>query len=918
MKRLIIGILLFHISICCIAQKEANNWYFGGYAALNFNSGGPQVLYNSQMLADEGCSSISDKNGNLLFYSNGFFIWNRNHQRMTDPATGFLSIIGDNDEGTQTGVIIPWTGRDSLYFVFSIGQLGGNLYYSVVNMNRNGGLGEVVQRKILLLAGVCEKLTAVTHCNKTDFWAITHKFNSDEYYAYLINQTGIVTTPVISPTGNPIVNTNGMEWEKSMGYLKNSPDGRMLAAAHYIYDYTEITDFNTATGAITNPRKLYSRPAGTIPTIQDGNYGVEFSPDSRFLYVSSYYYLPNDTSAIYQFDITQPTEAAIQASRSLITSNSWLNGCYALQLGPDRKIYVALHNEYLGVINYPNVQGTGCQFVRDAIHLDNGNGSHVSVFGLPNFIQSFFNDPLIALGNCQFSNISFSLQNTIGISSVLWDFGDPASGPNNTSTSFTPTHIFTQPGQYQVKTILYHINGCGADTIYKIVHAGIFQVFLGTDTTICQGDTLKLKMNIPNGGNVWSNGSTDTVLKVYQTGTYWVRVGLGDCTASDTISVTVRALPAFSLGNDQLICSGQSVNLSPNPTPANVTYLWNTGASTSTITTTIDGTYCLQVTENGFGCKYRDSVNIQFKTLPNYTLGPDISICEKDTAIFNATVAGATGYIWNTGASSPSIKAYQSGTYWADVLKDGCAFRDRVALTVKPLPVVNLGNDTTLCESNTLLLDAGNPGSQYLWQDNSSQQTLNVARPNIYNVRVTMNGCISKDTIIIKYDYKPIFTLGNDQPICDGQTISLQPKINNNAVTVNYLWSNGSTNTALPITGEGTYSLQLSNYCGAKTDDILVYKGVCKLYVPSAFTPNNDGLNDIFKAGYGENVTNFKMEIYNRWGQKIFTSNSINKGWDGRLNGIIQPHGAYVWLIHYTVAGDLKEYFLKGVVNLIQ
>ena len=100
------------------------------------------------MSSAEGCSSISDRNGNLLFYSDGYFIWNKNHHRMMD--NGSFSIIGDNADGTQTGIIVPWPLHDSLYFVFSLGQLGGNLYYSIVNMNRDGGLGEVVIKKALV------------------------------------------------------------------------------------------------------------------------------------------------------------------------------------------------------------------------------------------------------------------------------------------------------------------------------------------------------------------------------------------------------------------------------------------------------------------------------------------------------------------------------------------------------------------------------------------------------------------------------------------------------------------------------------------------------------------------------------------------------------------------------------------------
>ena len=103
---------------------------------------------------------------------------------------------------------------------------------------------------------MCEKLTAIRHCNKRDYWVVTHKFNSDEYQSFLITPSGLNINAVISPTGNFIVNTNGMEFTKTMGYLKNSPDGRLLAAAHFFSDYVELTDFNTTTGIVSNPRKL--------------------------------------------------------------------------------------------------------------------------------------------------------------------------------------------------------------------------------------------------------------------------------------------------------------------------------------------------------------------------------------------------------------------------------------------------------------------------------------------------------------------------------------------------------------------------------------------------------------------------------------------------------------------------------------
>jgi gliding motility-associated-like protein len=913
-----IGILLFLLwHQTCTAQGEANNWYFGVRAAISFNSGSPQPVFNSQMSTAEGCSSMSDRDGNLLFYSDGYFIWNRNHQRMTN--NGLFSVIGDNSDGSQTGVIVPWPNNDSLYYVFSIGQLGGNLYYSVVNINRNGGLGEVINKKVLLQSGVCEKLTAVRHCNKRDYWVVSHKFNSDEYCSFIVNPTGPISTPVLSPTGNFIVNSNGMEFSNTMGYLKNSPDGRLLAAAHYVNDYVELTDFNTTTGVVSNPRKLYVRPQGVISPVFDGAYGIEFSHDSRVLYVSSHYGPPhNDTTALYQFDVTQTSEAAIQASRFFIYGADWsYNTLTALQLGPDRKIYVAKYGDYLSVINRPEILGSGCQFTVDALYIDDGNSQHHIDFGLPNFIQSYFNDPVIAIGNCEFSNISFSLQNLVGVSSVLWDFGDPSSGANNISTLLNPTHIFSQQGQYRLKAILYNSNGCGADTIYKIVHAGEFKVFLGGDTTLCKGDTLLLKMKVPNAGNLWDNGSRDTILSITQEGKYWVKVNLGECTASDTMNVALRQLPQFSLGNDTLVCANKTLLLGSSSGDANVSYLWNTGANSSSITITTPGTYWLRLKEDSYGCEFRDSINVQSKSLPNYNLGNDTALCEKQTLALTAAINGSNKYLWNTGETTTSIKVSQTNIYWADISKDDCIYRDSISVVFKPLPAVNLGNDTTLCEDEKLLLDAQNSNTKYLWQDHSINKTYLVTKGGNYWVSVTKDECSALDTVVVRYKIKPAFTLGKDKTICNGQTLLLQPNpINSNDIS--WQWTNGSNNPILSVAEKGKYILQGTNLCGSRFDTVEVYNGVCRIYIPTAFTPNNDGLNDVFKANFGEGISEFHLQVFNRWGQAIFDSRKINQGWNGYYRGIQQPVGTYIWIIHYKNIQENIQEELKGTVTLLQ
>jgi gliding motility-associated-like protein len=299
-------------------------------------------------------------------------------------------------------------------------------------------------------------------------------------------------------------------------------------------------------------------------------------------------------------------------------------------------------------------------------------------------------------------------------------------------------------------------------------------------------------------------------------------------------------------------------------------------------------------------------------------LGPDKTICSNMPYQLDPHSPGNSTYLWQDNSTNSTYMASQSGLYWVEVKNttSGCINRDSIQLSFKPNPNTSLGNDTILCETNTLLLDAGNPGALYTWQDNSHNQTLLASSAGTYFVKVNLNGCESSDTIIIQTKYIPRVFLGNDTTICNGMTMMLTPVLDH-AENADFLWNTGQTIANISVTQPGSYSLAVKNLCGTGTDEIIIKQGVCKLYIPTAFTPNNDGKNDILKPGYGENVTSYSMEIYNRSGEKVFTSNNIYKGWDGKLKGVLQPVSLFVWFIRYKILNDPKEYFQKGTIALI-
>ncbi len=835
-------VLFLSIIEPCNAQQEASVWYFGRNAGVSFSSSGPTVLSDGQIYTDEGVASICDANGSLLFYTDGTKIWNSQHSIMPN-GQGLLGSFSSS----QSAIIVPKINDPQRYYVFTVAQLGAadGFNYSIVNMALDNGRGDVESKNVFLQSPVCEKLTAVRHCNGRDIWVIVHAFNSAAFHAYLVSGAGISTSAVISTAGTFVSNSNG---DNAIGCMKASPDGKKVAIAHKRVG-VDLLDFDNLTGVVSNSHSLFlpSEPYGSYR----GAYGVEFSPDSKLLYVSADYFdftELDEFSIVLQYNVSLPDINSIRASKQIIYRQQayWFSENFGtLQTAPDGKIYMAEMNQpFISVINFPNSEGTACQFVHAQLQTTHNNGGQ-SMYGLPSFIQSYWKPGFTFRGACNGSLLFFDYERAAGELSVKWDFGDPTSGANNISLLDSSQHLFSSEGIYVVKLIRF--TTCGSDTISKQVNVGGGQVNLGNDTTLC--------------------------------------------------------------GISQFIITSQTSG-------TNNSYLWQDGSTNSVYTATQSGLYWLEVTNNINGCRKRDSIVLTFKPTPQFNLGNDLHKCEGETATLSATVAGAQ-YIWNTGSTGNSIQVTQGGLYWLEVSLNGCSRRDSVNVDYNQYPIIQLGKDTVLCEGSTLRLDAKNAGMQYRWQDLSTNQTYIVSSKGTYWVTVNNNNCIASDTINIQYLDKPQFSLGNDTSICQNMSVVLRPKIYKGS-DLNYSWSNGSTNSSISVSQQNTYSLTINNQCGASIDEIIIKKGVCQIYVPSAFTPNNDGLNDVLKALFGENLVDFNFQIYNRWGEVVFLTKNINAGWDGKYKGQLQDSGVYVWLIRYKTINDTNEKIMKGTIMLIR
>ncbi|MBX2964566.1 MAG: T9SS type A sorting domain-containing protein [Cyclobacteriaceae bacterium] len=423
--RLIFLFLAGVISNILYAQKEATHWFFGSQAGLYFDQAGPTPVKGSAMRTQDGCAVISDKEtGALLFYSNGRNVWNREHQLMSNgqdfPVDCWSGI-------TQSALIVPFPGNSLKYYLFSIyytTTLGGSIFielncmyghyttamyrelrYSVIDMSLNNGLGDVLadQKHVPLQQDVTEKLAAVPHSNGRDYWVITHAFNSNEFYAYLLTEDGIAA-PVITAIGSThaLLPDHFHPDEETRGEMKASPDGTRLACAvGFMLRPFDLFDFNPTTGQLTNYINL-----GLV----QGQSGLSFSPDNSKLYVTTdgrpeptVYPYPD---LIIQYDLAAGDEQAVIASRkSIFRDNPFTNvpedgieGFFGvakgMQLAPDGRLYATGDHAYsssagqlMVVIEKPNEPGVNCMVNYKKYDFGSGRVGR----GLPNFIQSYFN-----------------------------------------------------------------------------------------------------------------------------------------------------------------------------------------------------------------------------------------------------------------------------------------------------------------------------------------------------------------------------------------------------------------------------------------------------------------------------------------------------------------------------------------------
>lgn len=664
-----------NVTPCELACSSQPYWYFGNKLALDFSKGFPEQITGSSLSSNYEATVVQhDKNGNLLFYSNGVELYDANGALIT-------TLLGYQSNSQVLSVPSPL--HDDAYFLFyrkTIGpvyttteQIGSDLLYSIVRKSGNSVIVNSSEKNIKVFNtgnhNFGEQLSVVPHPNGRDYWIIAvsaPNISNRLFHVYYLSCTGLSYSGGYS---NPYIGIHGL--------LKVSPDFTKIAISGQIIGNNPnivIADFNNLTGQITSPTILSTKPA----------YGIEFSPDSKLLYASEDISLSAyPLTYLVQYNLTSPPTKKYLGTELATTAKG-------MQLGPDNKIYISRHGtKYLSVINLPNnmedesTTAFECDLVLEGVIFSTASCQ----FGLPNMMicpNPEKKDPDFIVNSTSCFNKQFIVENIWPQYSFKWDFGDGTiigpgaptaiiSGSNTTGTFSNPHHTYSAYGTYQV-TLTISKSTCTLPPITKNIDIPNLTNFIVGDPLTCVG--VSYTYYAPFNENYlynWSivGGTINSILTenpsnvevnwVEGEGTISLEISNGGCTFNSDFEVTANSAPIVNAGLDQDLCTDSESSIGGDPVAMGngpFTYFWSPQTyltSTSTIANPqikpIESiSYIVEVTDVN-GCKNFDEVDINVITetpQANFTLDPTLA-CIGNPILFQFTGVAPEGstFLWD-------------------------------------------------------------------------------------------------------------------------------------------------------------------------------------------------------------------------------------------------------------------------------
>ncbi len=505
------------------------------------------------------------------------------------------------------------------------------------------------------------------------------------------------------------------------------------------------------------------------------------------------------------------------------------------------------------------------------------------------------NDTLICVGD------SLSLSAGPGFESYLWSTGSTDS-----------TIVIDTTGIFWVEVT--NEFGCSSiDSITIGIYPDAANINLGNDTTFCYGQEFVIIAGSGYTFYEWQDGSNDSIFIADTAGIYYVHV-MNPCGEGwDTIQLSLYPITEISLGNDTSACLSDGFILL-DPGMGFQSYLWQDGSQNQVYYANQTGEYWVEVIDS-YGCPVYDTISLNFID-PDPELGADTAICNGEEITFSAS-SGFVNYLWNDGTTSLSITTSNEGTYWCEVTDSlGCTGMDSVLLSLIYPPDISLGNDTSVCtgDSLTLFISPYDSNYVYLWFDGSSDSVKIIGEEGYYWVQAS-NSCGSDfDSVFVSLLPLPYVNIGNDTIIGIKDDITLDA----GSGFESYLWNTGSEYQTITVSDSGSYWVRVSDGVCFNSDTINIEKVKCDLFVPIVFTPNWDNYNDYFYAVASDDITEFELIVYNRWGETMWETTDLNGKWDGKKKNRDCDTGTYFWVAKYKCLLSNKTFTLRGSVTLLR
>lgn len=881
------------VSINVFSQNEANNWYFGDNAGVSFNDGLVTTLSNGSMSTPAGCASISNNNGDLLFYTNGQTVWNKNHVIM-DNGT---NLPGDPNN-IQSSIIVPKPSDPNTYYIFSTRAVNGisplysvGFYLSEVHFTAQNPLGIVVSKSQRIMTLPISGVTGIHYADANTIKVITfgpEKSNepNNTFYIFDVTDTGVNRTPTAIKQDKVL---------QSVGTIKTSPNGKKIAIGDYSGNYIYLFDFDVTTNTTTyssiiNPNDLFT------PRYP---YGIEFSPDSNILYFTAA--TGNNVSSLFKYLLNNTDD--ITNDRIFLAGSASFN-YGSLQLATNGKIYAATFVPgnpintvaSLSVLNNPNDEEGNSGYEQLSLNLS----PNASFKGLPNFITSFLRNRIITENTCYIWPFSFKTDTYANLDSILWEFGD-----GNTSTEFEPTHTYSASGTYMVKATITFNNQ--TNTIFKEVEA--------YELPIINPNEVLLECDTDNDGNVLVN------LKNIET----------------KVLNPNRDFDFFFFHTE-----ADALN-DTNPIP-------NPESYTATLTNTPREELFVKIV-TPFGCYtisnfFIEAIYIELENIaPMFTCEFSDSRLDNDEGRFDLTYKIEEIKTQFNLAATSTVKFYRSladaqtrtnplwviydtktSPLWvrAETENNECAGIGSFNLIVNPSIELNIDKTYTICPLQPkVTLNGGSSNDFWEWQNEdgviiSTNQTIDITQAGNYSVTAY------KEVNNLMCSITKKFTIVEPVSVTFKDVVS------------------GDYQIQISVTGNSTYTFSIDGITyegeGKNYTFYNVSPGIYNVYVkdlnncelpistetafigfPKYFSPNGDGFNDIWKIeGISENFyLSADIYIFDRYGKALHYMDLITNqnGWNGTFNGQLLSASDY-WFNATLTDSDNNTFVKTGHFSL--